>query len=121
MQEPVIRVGDLSAKRDFTDVRDVATAYEAALMHGKVGSVYNVCSGRAHSIQYLLDTLLRYSKVDVEVEVETSRLRVVDRPLVVGSAEKLQDDTHWQPTISFEQSLCDVLEEARERVSRDNG
>lgn len=116
-QEPAIRVGELSAKRDFTDVRDVVAAYDAAIMQGKPGTAYNVCSGKAHSIQHLLDTLLSYSKVDVAVQVDSDRLRVVDRPLVVGSAKKLTKDTGWTPSISFEQSLRDVLDEARERVS----
>jgi GDP-4-dehydro-6-deoxy-D-mannose reductase len=117
MQEPVLSVGALSAQRDFTDVRDVVAAYHAAVNRGAPGAVYNVCSGQAHSIQYLLDTLLSYSKVEVTVTVDPDRLRVVDRPIVVGSAEQLRADTGWAPAISFENSLRDVLDEARERVA----
>jgi len=116
LQEPVIRVGNLAARRDFSDVRDVAAAYLAAITRGRPGTVYNVCSGRAYSIQYLLDTLLSYSTVSVEVRPDPERMRAVDRPLVIGSAARLQADTGWQPHIPFEQSLRDVLEEARERV-----
>jgi len=116
LQEPVIRVGNLAARRDFSDVRDVAAAYLAAITRGRPGAVYNVCSGRAYSIQYLLDTLLSYSTVSVEVRPDPERMRAVDRPLVIGSAARLQADTGWQPHIPFEQSLRDVLEEARERV-----
>jgi GDP-4-dehydro-6-deoxy-D-mannose reductase len=120
-QEPVLRVGALSAKRDFTDVRDVTAAYYAAITKGKPGAVYNVSSGRAYSIQYLLDTLLSYSTVSVQVVVDPDRLRVVDRPLVYGSAALLQADTGWQPSITFEESLRDVLDEARERVRQEQG
>jgi len=118
VQPPVIEVGDLSPQRDFTDVRDVVRAYHAALTRGKPGAVYNVCSGRAYSVQYLLDTLLSFSTVSVEVRVDPARLRVVDRPVVLGSARRLKMDTGWEPSIPFEQSLRDVLEECRERVSR---
>lgn len=117
LQEPVIQVGNLDVERDFTDVRDVVAAYHAALTLGEPGAVYNVCSGQAHSIQYLLDVLLSYCTVEVDVQIDPARLRAVDRPIVVGSAARLQADTGWQPAISFEQSLRDVLDEARGRVS----
>lgn len=119
LQEPVLSVGDLSPQRDFTDVRDVARAYRLALTEGRPGAVYNVCSGRAYSIQYLLDTLLSYSTVAVQVRVDPDRLRPVDRPVVWGSAERLKTDTGWEPVIPFEQSLRDVLDEARVRVARE--
>lgn len=118
-QEAVIRVGNLSPKRDFTDVRDVTAAYVAAITKGQPGSVYNVCSGEAHSIQEVLDMLLSLSTAQVTVEVDPARLRVTDNPIVVGSADRLREDSGWQPNISFEQSLADVLDEARERVAQD--
>ncbi len=117
LQEAVIHVGNLAARRDFSDVRDVVAAYVAAVTRGQPGAVYNVCSGRAYSVQYLLDVLLSYSTVSVEVRPDPQRMRPVDRPLVVGSAARLQTDTGWQPQIPFEQSLRDVLEDARGRVA----
>ncbi|GAB4570418.1 MAG: GDP-mannose 4,6-dehydratase [Anaerolineae bacterium] len=121
LQDPVIQVGNLTAARDFTDVRDVAAAYYAALMRGKPGAAYNVCSGQPYTIQYLLDTLLRYCRAKVEVKVDPTLLRVVDRPVVVGSAARLNADTGWVPEIPFEQSLRDVMEEARARVAHEAG
>ncbi|MFC1961152.1 GDP-mannose 4,6-dehydratase [Chloroflexota bacterium] len=119
LQEVVIRVGNLSPRRDFTDVRDVTAAYVAAISKGQAGAVYNVCSGQSHSIQEVLDSLLSMSTAPVEVQVDPARLRVVDNPVVVGSADLLREDTGWQPAITFEQSLYDVLEEARARVARE--
>lgn len=119
LQEPVLQVGNLDVKRDFTDVRDVVAAYYAAITQGQPGAVYNVCSGQAQSIQYLLDVLLGLSTVPIEVQIDPARLRVVDRPIVVGSAARLQADTGWQPAVSFEQSLRDVLEEARARLAQE--
>ncbi len=120
LQEPVIHVGNLDVQRDFTDVRDVVAAYQAAMEKGQPGAAYNICSGSAHSIQALLDTLLSYCRVAVEVRVDPARLRPVDRPIVVGSAARLQADTGWAPRFSFETSLRDVLEEARQRVAAAN-
>ncbi|MBN1964513.1 MAG: GDP-mannose 4,6-dehydratase [Anaerolineae bacterium] len=116
---PVIQVGNLSARRDFTDVRDVVRAYHVAITRGQPGAVYNVCSGNAHSIQELLDILLGYSTVSVEVRIDPARLRPVDRPLVVGSAARLHADTGWQPAISVADSLRDVLETCRVRVAQE--
>ncbi len=118
-QEPVIRVGDLSPRRDFTDVRDVVRAYHAALIHGRAGAVYNVCSGRAYSIQELLTILLGFTEVEVTVAVDPERLRPGAQAVVWGSAARLQEDTGWQPHITFQQSLHDVLDECRARVSRE--
>jgi len=116
LQPPVIKVGDLSPQRDFTDVRDVVRAYHLALTNGQPGAVYNVCSGCAYSIQYLLDVLLEHSDVAVEVTVDPERLRPVEQPVVRGSFDRLQADTGWRPEISFRQSLVDVLAECRQRV-----
>lgn len=119
LQEPVIKVGNLSAQRDFTDVRDVVAAYHAVVTVGKPGEAYNVCSGQARSIQDVLDMLLSMSTVSVDVQVDPDRLRPVDQPLVVGSSERLQRDTGWRPALTFEQTLRDVLEECRERVQQE--
>ena len=116
LQPPVIEVGDLSAKRDFTDVRDIVAAYRQIAEQGKPGTVYNVASGKAHSIQALLDTLLSFVDMEIEVRVDESRLRPVDIPILLGDASRLKEQTDWTPQYSFEQSLRDVFDDCRARV-----
>ena len=113
---PVIFVGNLSAERDFTDVRDVVRAYLLLARHGEPGEAYNVCSGQGHSIQYLLDTLLSYSTVSIEVRQDPARMRPSDVPRRVGDASKLRAHTGWTPQIPFEQSLLDTLNDWRARL-----
>ncbi len=117
LQEPVIRVGNLSARRDFTDVRDVAAAYYLAITKGKVGDAYNVGRGEAHAIQEILDILVQASRVPIRVEVDPKRLRPSDVPEVICNAGKLRHDTGWEPRIPFEQSVLDTLEDWRRRIS----
>ncbi|MBK9122308.1 MAG: GDP-mannose 4,6-dehydratase [Chloroflexi bacterium] len=116
LQDPVISVGDLTARRDFTDVRDVVRAYTALMERGVAGEAYNVASGEAYSIQYVLDTLLGMSSKHVDVQVDPSRLRPSPIPVLQGDASKLRRTTGWAPQISFESSLRDVLEDCRTRV-----
>jgi len=116
LQEPVMRVGNLSTSRDFTDVRDIVRAYHLAVTEGEPGEVYNLASGQAHSIQDVLQTLLSYSEVDIRVERDPDKYRPVDVPLVYGSAEKFQDRTGWKPEIQFERTLQDTLAYWREQV-----
>jgi GDP-4-dehydro-6-deoxy-D-mannose reductase len=115
-REPVMFVGNLTAERDFTDVRDVVRAYVLMLQHGAPGDVYNVCSGHGYSIQYLLDTLLSYSPVEIEVRQDPARMRPSDVPRRVGDASRLHARTGWEPTIPFETSLLDILNDWRMRV-----
>ncbi len=116
LQPPIIRVGNLSARRDFTDVRDVVTAYHLLLTHGRVGEVYNVGRGESHAIQEILDILLAASKVPIQVEVDPTRLRPSDVPEVRCQPERLQAHTGWKPNIPFRRSVLDVLDEWRRRV-----
>jgi GDP-4-dehydro-6-deoxy-D-mannose reductase len=82
-QDPVLRVGNLTAERDFTDVRDIARAYELAAQHGQAPNSYNIGSGRAVSVRQLLDTLLTLSECDISVEPDPARMRPADVPRVV--------------------------------------
>ncbi len=116
LQEPVLRVGNLSPARDFTDVRDVVRAYHLTLLHGEPGEVYNVCSGTPRTIRSLVDLLRERATVPIEVEVDPERYRPADVPVIYGSAEKLREATGWEPQIPFEQTVEDVLEEWRESV-----
>jgi GDP-4-dehydro-6-deoxy-D-mannose reductase len=118
LRQPVIHVGNLSAQRDFTDVRDVVRAYYLILAKGQAGEVYNIGSGVPRLISDLLGTLLKWSELDIRVEQDPSRLRPSDVPVIYCDPTKLKECTGWQPTIPFEQSLCDVLEYWRGRIRK---
>ena len=115
-KEPVIYVGDLEAKRDFTDVRDTVRGYWVCLEKGKEGDVYNVGSGKTYSMKEVLDLLLSLSKVDVKIEVDPERLRPSDVPILLSDCTKIKELTGWEPKIPFRQSLRDLLEYWRKRV-----
>ncbi len=116
--EAVIYVGNLTAKRDFTDVRDIVRAYHLIAARGKAGEAYNIASGLAHSIESLLGTLLALTDIDIEVRIDPARLRPVDVPEIRGDAGKLREDTGWRPRLSFETTLRDVLADCRRRVQQ---
>jgi len=121
LREPVLRVGNLSAERDFTDVRDMVRAYRLALAHCEDGEVYNIGSGRAVPIQRLLDVLLSYARCSVRVEPDAARLRPSDVPRSVCDATRFRAATGWEAGIPLEQSLRDVLDFWREKVAATNG
>lgn len=114
----IIHVGNLEAKRDFTDVRDVVRAYRLLMEKGKIGEVYHVASGKAVTIQEVLDQLLGLSEAKISVEQDEGRMRPSDIEILVGDATKLRQLTDWQPTISLEQSLRDILEWWRSKPSK---
>jgi GDP-4-dehydro-6-deoxy-D-mannose reductase len=109
--EPVLRVGNLDAERDLTDVRDVARAYALALERGESGGVYNVCSGTAVPIRRALEALVAASGLEVRVEVDPSRLRPVDVPCVYGSPRRLAAATGWRPEVPLERTIADLYAE----------
>jgi len=115
-QTPIMEVGNLSAQRDFTDVRDVVRAYQLIMERGTPGDVFNVASGQAHSIERLLAILLSYSQVPIETRTDPKRMLPVDVPIVQGNASRLREATGWKPTIPFKQTLLDVLNDCRQRV-----
>lgn len=108
-KEPVIKVGNLSAKRDFTDVRDVVRAYGLLAQKGKSGETYNVGSGHAISIQEILDRILRCTQCSVSVVVEQERLRPIDIPIIEADISKLVEDTGWKPQIALDQTISDTF------------
>ena len=99
-------------------MRDTVRAYEAIAERGRPGVPYNVCSGSAHSMRALLDMLLSLSTVRVRIEVDPSRLRPSDNPVILGSHARLTADTGWTPRIPIEQTLADLLADWRVRVAR---
>ena len=112
-QPPVMQVGNLEARRDFTDVRDTVRAYALLLEHGQAGQVYNVGSGESHRIQDLLDALLSLARVPIRVEMDPARLRPNDVPDLVCDARRLRDATGWQPRYRLEETLRDLLDYER--------
>ncbi len=115
-KEPVIYVGNLEARRDFTDVRDIVRGYWLCLEKGEDGEVYNVGTGKTYSMREILDMLLSLSKIKVKVEVDPQRLRPSDVPVLLSDCTKLKELTGWQPKIPIRQSLEDLLNYWRERV-----
>ena len=115
-QKPIIKVGNLKAKRDFTDVRDMVRAYWLVLEKGKIGEVYNICSNKAYSIKEVLDILLSLSRKRIKIEEDPQRMRPSDVPILLGDNTKFKKETGWQPEISFEKSIKDLLDYWRQRV-----
>ncbi|OGD25838.1 MAG: GDP-mannose 4,6-dehydratase [Candidatus Aminicenantes bacterium RBG_13_63_10] len=113
---PVIHVGNLEAKRDFTDVRDMVRAYWLSLEKGVEGEVYNIGTGKAVTMQEVLDRLLGLSKVKVRVELDPARLRPSDVPILEPDCSKFVKLTGWKPEIPFDRTLRDLLDYWRERV-----
>lgn len=109
-QAPVIHVGNLSAKRDFTDVRDIVRAYSMLAKNGISGETYNVGSGHAISIQSILDTIVELSGIKIQVEIDKLRCRPVDVPFIEADISKLQNDTGWKPRIDLLTTLSDIIE-----------
>jgi GDP-4-dehydro-6-deoxy-D-mannose reductase len=118
VRKPVIRVGNLDARRDFTDVRDIARGYWLALEMGKSGEVYNLCSGTSYRIGEILDMLLSLAGVKAEVQQDAARLRPSDVPHLEGANEKFRADTGWKLEIPFERTLRDLIEFWRSNPGR---
>lgn len=121
LQEPVIRVGNLEGQRDFTDVRDVVRAYELAATRGTPGEVYNIGTGRPVRVQATLDILLGLSSTPIRVQPDMARMRPVDVPIIACDSTRFRSRTGWQPEITLEQSLADILASWRERVREEAG
>jgi GDP-4-dehydro-6-deoxy-D-mannose reductase len=112
-----IQVGDLSSRRDITDVRDVVRAYLLLLDPSVPPGTYNVASGHAVTMKDVLDMLLAMARCPIDVEIDSARSRPTDLPEVCGDATKLRTATGWTPTIPLEQTLADALEAARQAVA----
>ncbi len=117
LQEPVIRVGNLEAQRDFSDVRDVVRAYYLACNKGEPGEVYNICSGASITIRQMLDILLGLARCEVRVETDPGRLRPSDVQLLRGDASKFIAATGWKPQYDIKQTLADLLDYWRGRLA----
>ncbi len=114
-----IPVGNLSARRDVTDVRDVVRAYRLLTERGTPGEVYNVCSGRDLAVQTLADLLVGMARRPIQMVTDPALLRPVDLPVLRGDASKLRAATGWQPAIPIEQTARDLLDDMRSRVAHE--
>lgn len=109
-QEPILKVGNLSAKRDFTDVRDIVKGYELIMEKGIPSEIYNIGSGKSHSMKELLDVLLSLTDKKIEIQEDPSKLRPVSVPDVYCEFSKLKELTGWTPSIEIEKTLKDTLD-----------
>ena len=114
---PQLYVGNLDARRDFLDVRDVVRAYVAVVELGTAGEIYNVCSGEARSMRDVLRELIIAAHVPVEVRDDPARMRPSDVPLFVGSNRKLREATGWTPAIPFRASIKDIYAAAQSTIA----
>ena len=114
--EPVINVGNLDVKRDYSDVRDVVRAYILLIEKGKKGEAYNVCSGKAIPIKEILHILTSYSTEDIEIQIDSKKMRKADIPFLLGNNQKIKQDTSWQTEIPLKKTLLDLLEYWRKKV-----
>jgi GDP-4-dehydro-6-deoxy-D-mannose reductase len=108
-QPPTLKVGNLEARRDFTDVRDIARAYLLAVEKGQPGEVYNIGSGRAPRLKEVLSMMLKMSRARITLEVDVSRKRAAEAEVYVCNARRFQRLTGWRPQISLERMLRDTL------------
>ncbi|HEY3382752.1 MAG TPA: GDP-mannose 4,6-dehydratase [Vicinamibacterales bacterium] len=114
---PVLDVGNLESRRDFTDVRDTVRAYHTILERAPAGAVYNVCSGTARRMGDILESLLQEARTRIEVRRDPSRLRPHDESLVLGDRSRLTGELGWEPRIPMSQTLGDLLDYWRHVVA----
>lgn len=114
---PTVRVGNLSPRRDFTDVRDVVRAYRLLVDHGRPGEVYNVCSGRAIAVQALADQFISLARIPMELVTDPDLERPVDIPVLLGDNSRIRADIGWEPRIPLDVTLSDLLDDQRRRVT----
>ena len=117
LRDPVIFVGDLTPRRDYSDVRDIVRGYWTLVERGEPGEVYNLCSGKSWPIQRVLDFLLEHSEVKkIEVRTDPARLRPSDVMVLEGDPSKVEKATGWRVEIPFERTLTDLLAYWRQRT-----
>jgi GDP-4-dehydro-6-deoxy-D-mannose reductase len=112
-----VTVGNLDARRDITDVRDVVRAYVQLMEHGQPERPYNICRGEAHRIGDLLDVLTGLARTRVEVRIDRDLVRPHDNPLFLGDPSRIAKEAGWRASIPIEQTLSDLLDDWRGRVS----
>jgi GDP-4-dehydro-6-deoxy-D-mannose reductase len=108
-REPVIKVGNLENKRDFTDVRDIVKGYVLLAERGRRGEIYNLCSGKAYSIKSVLDKLVSMSTFKINIKVDMQRIRAREVKVQIGDDSKIFSEVGWKPQIPLNKTLEDIL------------
>lgn len=114
--EKTLHVGNIEIIRDFLDVRDVVDAYYKLLINGQRGQVYNVCSGYGIKLKDLIEIITRILKVDVKIEIDSSKIRPSDNHIIIGDNSKIKSELNWQPQYSLEQTLEDMIEYWKHKI-----
>ncbi len=109
-------IGNLSSRRDFTDVRDVVRAYRMLVLEGSPGEIYNVCSGVDIAVRDLAESLIAMSTVDQKLVPDPDLQRPVDIPVLRGDSSRLSERTGWRPQIPLDRTLTDLLDDMRRRL-----
>lgn len=120
-KDPVIYVGNLKARRDFTDIRDVVMAYYLIMKRAKTGETFNICSGHSVEIKEILDLLIEKGRVKITVSKDRKRMRPLDVPDFIGNNSAVVNKIGWRPRITLNQTLDDVLNWWREHLEREIG
>jgi len=117
LKPPVLKLGNMSAQRDFTDVRDMSRAYILCAQHGEPGEVYNLGSGQSRSVREMLDIMLAASSITITEETDPDKFRPSDVPVSRCDPAKFKRRTGWEPRIPFEQTCLDILNDWRQRLA----
>ncbi len=117
LNKPQMAVGDISARRDLSDVRDIVEGYFLLVRKGKPGGVYHLCSGRAVSIKSVLEKLLKMSNTKIRIVIDKNRLRKSDIPVLKGDNRKAIRELDWKPRYRLERTLKDTLDYWREKIA----
>lgn len=115
LMPPQMKVGNLKAIRDITDVRDIVRAYQLLMKKGKAGEAYNVCSGKGYKLKQVLNKLLNYSNQEIKIIEDKNRKRTADIQILVGNNSKIKKETGWKPNISLNETLKDALDYWRKK------
>ncbi|MSP13604.1 MAG: SDR family oxidoreductase [Chloroflexi bacterium] len=117
LQEPILRVGNLSPRRDYTDVRDIVRGYRLILEQGAAGAVYNLGSGKSTSVAEMLDIFMELTTARIEIQSDPTRIRFAEIPEIICDGSKMYHKTGWRPEIPLPQSLADTLAYWRQQVT----
>jgi GDP-4-dehydro-6-deoxy-D-mannose reductase len=111
-----MRVGNLQAIRDLTDVRDIVRGYELLMRHGKAGEAYNLCLGKGYKLKQILDKLSKLACKKIKAMEDKNRKRTADIPILVGDNSKIKKESGWKPKMSLDETLKDSLDYWRKRI-----
>ena len=109
-RKPVIRIGNGSIIRDFSDVQDVVAAYDSLLEKGQSGEIYNVCSGKGYRILDVVKSISENYEINVKIEHEDDLLRPIDNPTILGNYDKIEKHVGWRPRVNFVESIEKIFE-----------